>query len=376
MTPRYPSISIIMPIRNEAAFIERSLGAVLAQNYPPDRMEVLVVDGMSDDGTREVIQRAINHRRAILDDRHSIDNNSSLALNRPPSIILLDNPGRIVPAGLNAAIRQAKGEIIVRVDGHCEIAPDYVSQCVKHLLSGEVDGVGGPIETIGTTPVSQSIAMAMSSPFGVGGSAFRTVKNKAMLVDTIAFPAYKRRAFEMAGDFDEELVRNQDDEYNYRLRKLGCKILLAPDVRSRYYCRSSFHSLGRQYFQYGYWKARVMQKHPRQMRVRQFVPLAFVMTLLGGTLLSHFSITFQHLRLVILTIYILAALAAALWAVRGGSWRHLPLLPLAFAIMHLSYGLGFLAGLVKFCNRWGDRQTSVPTLRGVLINVDVESSER
>ena len=248
---KLPKVTVIMPVRNEAEYIEKSLGAVLEQDYPPDLMEVIISDGMSTDGTRDIV-------RSFESNRHNI--------------FLIDNPGKIVPAGLNKAINQAKGEIIIRVDGHCEIESTYVRRCVKHLLKGGIDAVGGPIETIGENNISEAIAIGMSSNFGVGGSAFRTIKNKEAFVDTVAFPAYPKRTIEKCGLFDEELVRNQDDEYNYRLRELGGKILLSPDIKSKYYGRSSLKALWRQYFQYGYWKVRVMQKHPRQMRLRHFVP--------------------------------------------------------------------------------------------------------
>ena len=167
----------------------------------------------------------------------------------------------------------------MRVDGHCEIASDYVRRCVEHLRRGEADGVGGSIETIGATPPSRAIALAMSSRFGVGNSAFRTERAATHLVDTVPFPAYTREMMRRAGPFDEELVRNQDDEFNFRIRELGGRILMAADVRSRYESRGSLRSLARQYFQYGYWKVRVMQKHPRQMSARHFVPAAFVSAL-------------------------------------------------------------------------------------------------
>ena len=325
-----PLVSVIMPVRDEAAYIERSLGAVFAQDYPAERMEILVVDGMSTDGTREYVIAAQTARA---------------------NLRLIDNPRHIVPPGLNLGIAQARGDIIVRVDGHCEIAPDYVRHCVEHLLAGAIEAVGGPIETVGETDEAQAIALAMSSWFGVGGSAFRTVKDRPMLVETVAFPAYTRETLQRLGPFDEELVRNQDDEYNYRLSKSGGRILLSPDIRSRYYSRSSLRKLWRQYYQYGFWKVRVMQKHPRQMRMRQFVPPAFVAALLGSSVFGMFIRPIRSLLALILVLYAAADLAASLSLGRTHGLRHVPRLLLIHPILHLSYGLGFLAGLRHFAGR-------------------------
>ena len=244
LSGQLPFVSVIMPVRNEARYLERSLGSVLVQDYPAERMEIIVADGISHDSTRLIFERLAARRE---------------------NMHLIDNPGKIVATGLNRAVRISRGEIIVRVDGHCEIAPDYVRNCVTHLLNEEVAGVGGPMDTVGETRMAQTIALAMSSPFGVGGSAFRTIKDRDLIVETVPFPAYRRSDVLAAGPFDEELVRNQDDEYNYRLLSMGKKLLLAADVRSRYYSRSSLRSLWRQYFQYGLYKVRVMQKHPRQI---------------------------------------------------------------------------------------------------------------
>lgn len=331
-TRELPFVSIIMPIRNEADFVARSLGAVVAQDYPHDRLEVLVADGMSDDGTRLLVRQ--------------------IAADADFPITLIDNPRRIVPTGFNAALIQAKGEIIVRIDGHCEIAADYVTQCVEHLASGVSVGVGGPIETISLTAAGETIALAMSSPFGVGNSSFRTVKDRALFVDTIAFPAYTRAALDAAGPLDEELVRNQDDEYNYRLRSLGYRLLLTPDIRSRYFSRNSLRKLWWQYFQYGVYKVRVMQKHPWQMRPRQFAPLILVSTILLGGVLSPLSGAIRRPWIVALLAYSGLNFLASLQIAGRSGWRHLGRLPLVFAILHLSYGLGFLNGLWKFRNRW------------------------
>ncbi len=334
--PRLPFVSVVMPVRNEANFIERSLGAVLRQTYPADRMEILVADGLSDDGTAALI--------SALEKRHS-------------NLRLLPNPGRIVSTGLNAALAQARGEIVIRVDGHCEVAPDYVVRCVEHLGRGAADAVGGPLETVGEDELSRTIAIAMSSVFGVGGVAFRTTSGWSGLVDTVAFPAFTRAAIERAGAFDEELVRNQDDEYNYRLRELGGRILLASDIKCRYFSRSSLRSLWRQYFQYGYWKVRVMQKHPAQMRPRQFVPPLFVAGILFLAGLAPFLAPARWLLAGLCAAYALGVLVASVASASRGSGRALSLLPAAFAAMHFGYGLGFLKGLGAFAGRWGDRAT-------------------
>lgn len=326
-----PLVSIVLPIRNEARFIERSLNSVLEQTYPADRLEVIVADGMSTDGTREIVQR--------FQSEYS-------------NVRLIDNPGRIVPTGLNAALAQSRGQIIVRVDGHAEIEKEYTERCVEHLQRDGVDGVGGPLETIGENGLSKVIAVAMSSPFGVGNSAFRTLKNRTMLVDTVAFPAYTRSAITRAGPYDEELVRDQDDDYNYRLRKLGFRLLLAADVRARYYSRSSFRSLWRQYFQYGYFKVRVMQKQPRQMRPRQFVPAVFVLALIISCLLVPFSSLGWWGFCLVTGAYLLANILASIITARKERCSMPLLLPVAFATLHLSYGLGFLAGLIRFRRRW------------------------
>jgi glycosyltransferase involved in cell wall biosynthesis len=328
-----PFVSVILPVRNEGKFIARSLGAVFLQDYPADKTEVIVSDGMSTDETREFVQ--------MFAARHS-------------NLILIDNPGRIVPCGLNAAIARARGSVIARVDGHCEIAPDYIRRCVQHLSSGDADCVGGPLETIGDSYVGQCIAAGMSSPFGVGNSAFRTVSDRTMLTDTVAFPAFTRAMLRRTGKYDEEFRCNEDDEYTYRARKLGARIMLAADIKSRYYSRSSLRSLWRQYFRYGCWKVRVLQRHPRQMRARQFIPSAFVAALLVALSLALFSSLGVWLLALVMGSYSLACIAAAVVVARKFGWRLLPLLPVVFASLHLSFGSGLLYGLFRFAHRWRD----------------------
>lgn len=335
-----PFVSIIMPVRNEADFIERSLGSALSQDYPHERLEIIVSDGASTDSTLNIIDK--------------------LASETDISITVVQNEKRIAPSGLNAAIARARGEVYVRVDGHCEIEPNYVSNCVELLTSGKADGVGGPIETIGVGLQAEAISIAMSSKFGVGGSAFRTVNDREMYADTVAFPGYTRGIVERVGPFNEELVRNQDDEYNYRIRKLGGRILLSPRIRSKYYSRSTFRSLWSQYFQYGYWKVRVFQLHPRQLSLRQFVPLCFVLSIAALIILSLFVSSAVWLLVVAVGTYLSTTLFASLIAARARI-SIVPQLFLSFCILHLSYGLGSIVGLIAFRDRWGEPKVLEPS---------------
>ncbi|HMN61043.1 MAG TPA: glycosyltransferase family 2 protein, partial [Anaerolinea sp.] len=305
-------VSIILPVRNEEKYIGPCLDQVFNQVGFDGPVEVIVADGMSTDRTREIVRQ--------YQEKH-------------PNLILVDNPGKIVPIGMNLALRQANGEIIIRVDGHCIIAQDYLQNCVNHLLQDGVDGVGVPMQTIAENHLSEVIAIAMSSIFGVGNSAFRTTNDKTMLVDSVPFPAYTRAIIQKAGPYDEELVRNQDDEYNYRIRELGGKILLAGDVRSTYYSRGSLQKLWMQYFQYGYWKVRVLQKHPRQMSLRQFIPPAFVASLLLSIILTIATHWGWFALALVVGSYLLANLTASMITAGRKGIRYAPLLPLTFAIL-------------------------------------------
>jgi hypothetical protein len=177
-------------------------------------------------------------------------------------------------------------------------------------------------------------------------------------VDTVYLGAWPREVFAWVGPFDPEMVRNQDDEFNYRLRAAGGRILLTDRIRSPYYSRASLRTLFRQYRQYGLWKVRVLQKHPKQMSARQFVPPVFAAVVYGGAVLAPVSPAVRRAWTASLGAYALAALTASMSVARRAGWRHLPVLPAAFAAVHVGYGTGFLAGLLRFRARWGDRGTS------------------
>ncbi|MDP3910739.1 MAG: glycosyltransferase family 2 protein, partial [Gemmatimonadales bacterium] len=250
MTPR---VTVILPCRNEARYIGPCLDSILSASYAPERLEVLVVDGMSDDGTRAVVaEYAAAH----------------------PRIQLLDNPSRIVPTALNVGIRAAAGDVIARMDAHVVYPPEYLPRLVAALEESGADNVGGCIITLPAdgTAVAQAIAIALGHPFGVGNSHFRIGARAARLVDTVPFGCYRRDVFARIGEFDEELVRNQDDEFNHRLVASGGRVLLLPDVVSYYYARGSFRQVARMFYQYGAFKPLVARKVGRIMTLRQLVP--------------------------------------------------------------------------------------------------------
>ncbi len=317
-------VTIILPVRNEARYIARCLDAVIAQDYPREQIEILVVDGMSGDGTRAVVTEFSG---------------------RDARVTMLDNLRGTVSTALNIGLVHARGDIILRVDGHTVISSDYVRLCVEILSEVDVWCVGGAIETVGDTRTARAIAIAQSSPFGVGGAAFRYARN-ARYVDTLAFGAYRREVFERVGTFDEELVRNQDDEFNFRLIRAGGRIWLDPRIRSQYFSRATWRGLWKQYFDYGFWKVRVIQKHHRPASWRHLAPGALVFALaanVGASLAIGSSMPFA----LVAGVYLGAVLIAALWtsARRGASaaWVFI-----AFLILHIGYGAGFWVGMAKW----------------------------
>jgi len=322
-----PFVSVVIPTREEKATIGKCLDSVLKNSYPLDKLEIIVVDGMSSDGTRRVVEEYIA--------RYSM-------------VKLLDNPRLITPVALNIGVQATQGDIIVRVDGHSYVGADFLSQSVKALSEHpEADCVGGVVYGIGGNLISNTIASALSSPFGVGNARFRTGGYEGF-VDTVAFGAYRREVFERIGLFDEVFIRNQDDEFNYRLIKGEGKIYLTPQIRYHYYVRPSLCKLWAQYFQYGYWKVRVIQKHRLPASWRHVVPTAFVISLVGSGISGIWSLWGLYALGAITGSYLAASLLFSLIISVKKGWRYLPLLPVAFGAIHSSYGLGFLKGVWDF----------------------------
>ena len=345
-----PLVSILMPVRNEAGFIEQSLSAVLAQDYPPDRMEVIVVDGMSDDATRQIVQRIIRSRQQTLavGQQNAKRRASSIATHSTP-ILLLENRSMIAPTGLNTAIRQAAGDIIIRVDGHAIIEPDYVRRCVETLMQTGTECVGGAVESIGIGYIGSAIAAAMSSSFGVGGSRFRVANANAkpMLTDTVPFPAFRQGVFNSIGLYNEQMVRHQDYEFNYRLRRAGGRILLLPSLRVKYYVRSSLRSLWRQYWQYGIWKGSFLRVYPTSLKLRHLIPPLLVLAIATSAILAMISQVALWALGTTLGLYTTFVFVALIALVRGGKLNYLPVLPVVLTCLHFSYGFGIWLGLIS-----------------------------
>ncbi len=315
-------ISVVIPCLNERDYIEACLRSLIASDMDDECIEIIVADGMSDDGTREIITKLAQQHK---------------------SIRLIDNPEKLTPIALNRGLKAATGNVKVILGAHSEVYPDFLSQNMA-LLSEQPEAscVGGILENVYEDGVSHIIGQAMSSPFGVGTAHFRTGL-KAGWVDTVAFGAYRQEVFEDIGYFDKELPRNQDDEFNHRLLDSGKKIYLSPRIRCKYFVRGSFSSLWKQYYQYGYFKVLVNKKHRTVTTVRQLFPLFFVLYLmlcpLAMLVLGGF-----WLALLPLALY---ALFALVFAVRVGSSSVLGIIR-AFLSLHLSYGFGYLKGIVDF----------------------------
>jgi glycosyltransferase involved in cell wall biosynthesis/SAM-dependent methyltransferase len=336
-----PSVSVIVPVRDEAAPLRRCLASLAAQDFDPERTEILVVDGMSRDGTADAAREIASSART--------------------AVRVIPNPRRTAAAAMNAGLRAATGDVIVRLDAHAEAAPDFLRRSVEALERTGADCVGGPIETAGDGTRGRAIAAAMSSRFGVGGAAFRTARGGERDVDTVAFGAYRRGVFERVGTFDESFVRNQDDEFHLRLTRGGGRIVLVPGIRTTYRCRATFAAFARQYFGYGRWKTRVLAKHGRLPAARAFVPPLFVAALAASVVLAILLRDPRWLAAVAAP-YAVANAAASLAA-----GRNAPFVAAAFATMHVAYGAGFWTGLVA-----PPREDEFARIRGMYARRDAE----
>jgi len=315
-------------------FISDTLTSILNQKKSNGwQFEILISDGGSTDGTLEIIKGFI--------------------LNNP-YIHLIDNQQKIVSTGFNLALNKAKGEIIVRVDGHCNIPKNYIDKCYNLLKEADADIVGGVIETISSGFIGRAISIVQSSWFGVGGVKFRNkYSKKSRYVDTLAFGAHRREIFADIGGYDEEMVFNQDDEFNHRALQTGKKIWMDPTIKTKYFARSSFLKLFKQYFNYGYYKVRGIQKRGQLFSIRHIIPSIFIVsliiTLIIGLFLQSLWISFS-----VGFLYLIFNFSASIFV--SPNFRLIHLISLAYWLLHLGYGFGFIWGLIRFIDKWKDRE--------------------
>ena len=323
-------VSIIIPTFNEEKFIGNVLDNLLLQDYPQNLIEIVIVDGQSDDNTKNIVSE------------YSAKYNF---------ITLINNPDRYVSPGLNLGIKYSHGEVIVRMDAHALYPEKYLSTLVEYLFYLNADNVGTVWETIPSndSTIARAIAYALSSPFGVGTSYYRIGINKVTQVDTVPFGCYRREVFDKIGYFDEDLVRNQDDEFNARLIKNGGKIYLIPYIKIQYFARDSLMKLARMFFQYGYFKPLVNKKLGSPATLRQFFPLGFFISLVisACVMLFNFSVGFSFI-VGILCLYLCVALIFTIGAIIKKKNVGFILLPYVFFVIHASYGYGYLKGIFQF----------------------------
>lgn len=321
-----PMVSAVIPCRNERAHIEACLRSVLGQEKVPGDFEVIVADGMSDDGTRRILE----------------------SLGREyPRLQIVDNLAQTTAHGMNLGIQHARGEFVAIMGAHSHYAPDYLRVSLEVSRVTGADNVGGSMVCRGETWLQRAISAAHHSPFSAGGARWHNIAYEGP-ADTVFGGFYRREVFSRIGNFDESLLRNQDDELNLRLTLVGGRIWHSPTIRSSYCPRASLAALFRQYLQYGYWKVAVMKKHRRPAALRHLVPGVFVFALLALPALALLAPVFWYLWLASLGTYAVANLAASVLTAAGTGWRYLFALPVVFACYHFGYGIGFLRGVISF----------------------------
>ena len=328
--PEEPKFSMIIPARNEADIIERCVRACLDNDYPRDKIEVLVADGFSTDGTREIVQRIAAE---------------------DPRVKLLDNPQRIAPTGVNTGIRHSTGDLIVFLGGHAIISKNYMKDLARILREHpDVWRASGVVETVSTTYMGKVISAAMSSPVGVGAGNWRLGTQEGY-VPQVCFAAVPRGVFDKVGLYDEELVRNQDDEFVQRVKEAGGREYMTQAVRIQYFSRATLWKLATQYYQYGYWRIRTIQKRKRPAHLRQVLPILFVLGWFPLIVLALLGWLGWPLALPLAAAaagYGVGLVGIAVWiARRDGCALALPT-PLACAAIHFSYGWGGLVGFVAW----------------------------
>ncbi len=322
-------VSIIIPCYNEENTITLLLEAIYKQNYPKEKIEVVIADSLSEDGTLLKIQEfAMSHQDL--------------------QIRVIDNPQRTIPAAVNAAVEYAEGEFIVRMDAHSVPEADYIRHSIALLKEGKAQNVGGiwEIEPGAPTCMAAAIARAAAHPLGAGDASYR-IKGTSSYVDTVPFGAFRRQDFLELGKFNEKMLANEDYEFNTRLRKAGGKIWMDNRIRSTYFARKSIGALAKQYWRYGYWKFKMLKEFPESIRWRQALPPLFTLYLIILCLLSFFNQIAFIILITTLGFYLFVLVAASIYeSIRRKNACYL-LMPLAFMTMHITWGSGFLYSIFR-----------------------------
>jgi glycosyltransferase involved in cell wall biosynthesis len=323
-------VSVIIPCFNEEKHIAECLESVIRQDYSNDQMEVLIMDGMSTDNTREIVLEYAG---------------------RYPFIKMSDNPCRAVSFALNQGISHSIGDVIIRMDAHSRFPSNYLSVLVRNLFDFNADNVGGVWKTLPGTDslMCQAIAVSSSHKFGVGNSLHKTGVKQLVQTDTVPYGCFRRELFDRIGMFDEDLIRNQDDEFNARIINNGGKIFIIPDVIIEYFARTTLVKTAKMFYQYGLFKPLVNKKLGAPATFRQFFPPLFVSALIAGPVISLYFPLLQLFFLGGIALYLSVSFGLSFTsALRNRKPGLFFLLPLTFFTIHFSYGVGYLAGLIKF----------------------------
>ena len=324
-----PFVSIVIPCRNEEKFIEKCLNSIFVQDYPKNRMEILVVNGISEDKTKQIVIN-ISHKN--------------------PIVKLLENPKKITSAAFNIGIKKSKGNFIIIMGAHSNYKNNYISKCIDTSVKNKADNVGGIWKIMATknTIINKSIVFASSSIFGAGNAYYRRGYLKKIIeVDTVFGGCYRKKVFDKIGFFNENLVRSQDIELNIRLKKANGKILLNPEIVAYYYPKSTLKEFFKHNFIDGVWTICPIKISNIPLKLRHYIPLFFVLSLLGSLLLSLFWIIFLYLFAFISGIYLATNLYfSAKIAIQEKNIKYILLMPITFACRHFGYGIGSLWGIL------------------------------
>jgi len=319
-------VSVVIPIRNEEKYIDQFLKSVLKQDFPQKNIELIFIDGMSEDKTLDILK---NYKKAY------------------NFINIYTNCNKTVQYALNIGIENASGDIIVRMDVHSEYSEDYISKCVEYLNKTDAQNVGGPMIARGKIPIQKVVAAAYHSSFALGGGKFHE-ENFEGYADTVYLGAFKKETLLKLNMYDENLPRSEDDDLNFRLLESGGKVFITPKIKSIYYPRSTYKDLFRQYYEYGFWKVAVIKKHRKPARITHLIPALFVLFILFFGVLSCFSKPLRLFYLGVLSFYIFLNAYFSFRNKKVKSIKDKFRLMWVHFILHFAYGFGFVMGLFEF----------------------------